>query len=462
VNTARAATIALMLFTFLSKLLGASERQRDPEPSASVVASSAAPVSQERVIGDAAEKRQLILCIPGPWADRTEFIQAVITRPPAGKFMFAGGILADLTSKDHVALEFCPKDPRLARSFEVAGQGKIPTSCLQEVDQHGSVLYLHFPLDIVQQRERLLKFTRFIRQLGGIAVKVESSGTAHTWESWEKLLTGSMFDLYCAAVVLVGDKDVFYSCGMHHFGLPECAVPRDMDTTEGADLMNRFNVWQINERPTLKSGETFSLSADRPAFRLHLERDARHGDGDLFHNPHGVWRLEATDSVGSNKWKKPEDEPLFVAIAQNDPKMAEAYATAKATFPDFLKATKSTRFANAVNGVKLKLRDDKLSAEQKKDRFAYLWVWDVREDSGGFRARPNELPKEGFNNLVVGEDIHFTADAVHDWMLREGSQAWGAFTMRVARDRMDAKERLQFDEYTGILEYNDHPFAGTP
>jgi hypothetical protein len=40
-------------------------------------------------------------------------------------------------------------------------------------------------------------------------------------------------------------------------------------------------------------------------------------------------------------------------------------------------------------------------------------------------------------------------------MIVEGSQAWGGFTLRVIRDRMQAQERLQYDEYTGILGYNE-------
>jgi uncharacterized protein YegJ (DUF2314 family) len=399
--------------------------------------------------------RELILCIPGPWSDRNGFLRQVITSQPTGRFMFAGGVLADIVAKDHVALEFCGKDPRMAESFKIAGQGKMPASCLEEISRHSAVLYLHFPLEIVAQRDRLLKFTKLVRELGGMAVKLESSGIAHTWEAWEARLTGSLFDLYCAAVVLVGDQDVYYSCGMHHFGLPESAVSRTVDVESAADLMNRFNFWRINDRPTLASGETFSLSADRPAFRLRLEPDSRHPADDLFHNPAGVWRLEQTATVASNKWKKPAGEPLFVAVSQGDEKMHAAFVQAKATLPEFLRAIESDRFARAVSAVKLKIRDEEQSADLGEDRFVFLWVWNVREEEGALVARVIELPEGGINALSVNEDIRFGPDVVYDWMLREGSQAWGAYTMRAARDGMEAKERLQYDEYTGILAYND-------
>lgn len=238
-------------------------------------------------------------------------------------------MLADLAAKDHVQINFCDVDDRLAESFRVGGQGILPESVLEAVGGHSSVLYLHFPLDILGERERILKFTRLLRDLGGIAVKLESSGTTHTWETWENRLTGSLFDLYCASVVLVGDTDVYFSCGMHHFGLPECAVPRSINVGKAAELMNQFSAWLNNERPSLVSGEILNFASGQPAFRLHEERDARHAEDDLFHNPHGVWRLEPADAESETRWKKPSDEPLFVAVSQNDETMIAAYEKAR-------------------------------------------------------------------------------------------------------------------------------------
>jgi hypothetical protein len=207
--------------------------------------------------------------------------------------MFAGGILVDVVGKDHLPIEFTAVDPHMGKAFEIAGQGKILQSTLVEIEQHQSVVYLHFPIDIQTERARLIKFTKLLQRLGGHAIKVESAGTAHSWDRWFTLLDGSLFDLYCAAVVLIGDKDHYYSCGMHHFGLPECAVPITVDLGEAADLMNRFNFWQIAEKPTMKSGHTFSLSVDAPTWRLALNSDDRHEAEDTFFNHNGVWIFSA-------------------------------------------------------------------------------------------------------------------------------------------------------------------------
>jgi len=237
--------------------------------------------------------RELIICVPGKWNDRNDFLRQVITCEPKGRYMFAGMVLADVEAKDHVPLEFCPADSQIPKAFEIAGQGKIPADVLVHVSEHTAVVYLHFPLDLPDQRERILKFTQVVQRIGGIAVKLESAGVSHTWERWFALLSGSPFDVYCAGVVLIGGKDHYYSCGMHHFGLPECEAPRSIPLGEAADLMNRFNSWQIAEHPKQSPGHTFSLTPTAPHFRLSLERDTRHDKEDLFHNPHGIWRLDA-------------------------------------------------------------------------------------------------------------------------------------------------------------------------
>jgi uncharacterized protein YegJ (DUF2314 family) len=410
-------------------------------------------------------KRELIICIPGPWRDRSDFIGRVITAEPKGRFMFAGMILADVEQKDHVSLEFCDSFPKMEEAFRIAGQGKLPDECLEQIRLHTSVVYLHFPINLQEQCERVAKFTLIVRQAGGIAVKVESAGVAHTWETWETRLRGSLFDLYCCAIVLVGDKQSFYSCGMHHFGLPECEVPSYIGAASGADLINRFNSWQIGDRPAINSGETFSLAADELPFRLDLQTDARHSADNLFHNPHGVWVLRRATNAepAPNQWTKPEGEPLFVAVAEQDEQMLLAYSRARQTLPQFLNAIRSSRFSGATNSVKIKLRDDESSEDLNEDRFAYLWLWDVRQTTdSALQATVRELPNEGFGRLKVSETLHFEPHDVHDWMILEGSQAWGGFTLRVIRDRMGLQERLQYDEYTGILCYNELDRASPP
>lgn len=234
---------------------------------------------------------EMIVCIPGTWESRKDFIEAVITST-GGEFMFAGMILAHPRGKDHVELEFDEPYEQMAEAFNYAGQGKLSDETLNKIANHKSVAYVHFPLDIVSQRLRLVKFTEVISRCGGIAVKIENSGIAHEWERWFSLLrSDNPFDTYCVSVVLAGDGRHYHSCGMHSFGLPDAQISNDFEAQEAADLLNQFNYYRVVEKPGLDSGHTFSLTADSPRFRIELLTDERHPDDDLFHNPHGIWDL---------------------------------------------------------------------------------------------------------------------------------------------------------------------------
>jgi hypothetical protein len=234
---------------------------------------------------------ELIIAIPGPWADRKDFLTRVVTKT-AGEFMFAGLILACPKANDHVGLELYESDPNMRRAFEYAGRGKLGSDTLDAIAAHRMTAYLHFRLEIPGQQERLRRFTGLLHEVGGLAVKIETSGVAHEWSAWEEILaSANPFDLYRGFVTLIADDTRYYSCGMHHFSLAEAQVSRSVPITAAADVLNRFNYYRIVEAPHLESGHTFSISADSGRYRLKLLDDHRHGADDLFHNVRGVWDL---------------------------------------------------------------------------------------------------------------------------------------------------------------------------
>ena len=216
--------------------------------------------------------------------------------------MFAGGILACPSAKDHVPLDYEPHTPEMEEAFRSAGQGKISDETLQAINQHKGVAYLHFPLEFITQRDRIKMFTTLLRDCGGIGIKNESSGIAHEWDRWFELIDSeNLFDAYCACIVLVADEDVYYSCGMHHFGLPEVQISRDYEIQEAAKFINDFNLYQLIEEPKINAGHTFSLSPDGPKFLIGHVADDRHEPNDLFHNSAGVWALETVEQAGGHQ-----------------------------------------------------------------------------------------------------------------------------------------------------------------
>jgi hypothetical protein len=155
----------------------------------------------------------MIVCIPGPWLDRSAFVQRVITLEPAGRFVFAGGVLADVEYQHQVPLDFLGHHPRMLEAFQAATRGDLSPELANAITEHQSSIYLQFPLDFLNQRERVLKFTKVVERLGGIAIKLESSGVGHSWQHWFKLLSSeNLFDWYCAMVMLLGTEHDYYSC----------------------------------------------------------------------------------------------------------------------------------------------------------------------------------------------------------------------------------------------------------
>lgn len=236
-------------------------------------------------------EREIVVCIPGTWADRRKLVESVVVSTN-GEFMFAGMILAHPSGNEHVELVFSEPYEQMASAFEFGGQGKISTETLEKVAEHQSFVTLYFTGDIVSQKDRILKFTEVLSKCGGIAVRLENSGIAVEWQNWFELLgSDNLFHTYSASVVLIGDEQYYYSCGMHSFGLPDTQISNRFDPAHGADLINRFNYWQIVEKPVLEAGHSFSLTEDSPHFRLGLTKDLRHSEDELFYNSHGIWEL---------------------------------------------------------------------------------------------------------------------------------------------------------------------------
>jgi hypothetical protein len=233
----------------------------------------------------------LIVAVPGPWKDRSELLGQIVSATD-GKFMLMGPMLAIPSERDHIMVEFVDADPNMRGAFQVAGRGQLHGPTIGAIARHRSVVYAHFPLQVLGQQERILRFTSVLRQIGGIAVKIESVGIAHEWDAWERLLRSEdLFDLYTGFVNLIAGDQHYYSCGMHHFELPDAQVPRSLPDGDAAHLMNQFNFYCLSESPQFEEGHTFSLSQDSPRFELSRVDDVRYAEDHPYHNAHGLWAL---------------------------------------------------------------------------------------------------------------------------------------------------------------------------
>jgi len=233
---------------------------------------------------------RIIIGVPGPWPTRSDIVTSIAQR--SGGFIFAGLVLMDTATKQGCTLEVYDHDPNLHDAFRIAGGGRITGADLEAIALHRHTLYCLSTGVSLEVARQMLSVGVGLLDAGGLAVKVESSGVAHSASRWRELAASEhLFDVYTAFVTLIGGKDCFYSCGMHAFGLPDAAVPRDLNAQSAAQLLNVFNNYLLAERPSLADGHTFSVAADAPRFRLRKTVCDTYEPQHAFHNPNGMWRF---------------------------------------------------------------------------------------------------------------------------------------------------------------------------
>ncbi len=233
---------------------------------------------------------RLILGIPGPWATLPDVARAV-TASGSG-YELEGNRFRAVGSCTTFDVELYDHDPNLRRAFEIAGEGRFTPAELSGIENHRSTVYL---LGIGGSAENAWAAARAAVGLldsGGLAVKIESTGKAHTSSYWrESASSNDLFRLYSTFVVLVGARECFYSCGMHNLGFPDASIDSRLGTDAGARVLNNFNYYQLSKRPILKSGHTLQIAAGEPVFRITLDVCKRFADEHPFHNPYGVWNI---------------------------------------------------------------------------------------------------------------------------------------------------------------------------
>ena len=234
--------------------------------------------------------KQIIIGIPGYWETRAEILAAIADKSDG--FLCLANILMDTSTKDAYTLDIYDHDPELAAAFRLAGRSWIAQPDLDRIAAHRHTLYVLSPAVSVKSGQQMLRVGDALLRAGGIAVKVESTGIAHSAEKWmEFTRSGDLYQLYRAFVTLIRGSRYFYSCGMHNFGLPDVSTSLKLSPDTASKLMNQFNGFVLFENPTLMDGEIFSVAAGAPRYRLKMERCELYHRDDPFHNPLGRWHL---------------------------------------------------------------------------------------------------------------------------------------------------------------------------
>lgn len=240
-----------------------------------------------------------ILCIPGNWSNRTEFVRAIVENN-TNEFIFAGKILLNQKTNQGFELELCEKDHRMKESFRWAGMvNRISEEFLNEVDKHNYVVYLSAETGDTETAKSIAEAGKAILKSGGIGIKVETAGKAFTKEHWLELLhhfkESNLYQMFVLDSIS-DETGKTYSCGMHNLGLKDSIVYNE-EFQYSVHLISIFGYYQLIEKPEIKSNQTFSVDAEEPIFVLSEEKNQPNKGDELFENPYGMWKLERKSSI---------------------------------------------------------------------------------------------------------------------------------------------------------------------
>lgn len=240
-------------------------------------------------MSDPTEDPEMVLCIPGPWENTTELIQQLVATDSG--YLFAGRILMHMQTRFSCELVFEDPDERMPRAFWAAGPHWRETAEMAAIDGHRSVVYLVGSGGSQQNAELLMRAGAALVRAGGLGVKVESTGLAHAPAVWLDHCQHLYLFFAHRALVIYLTGDEVCSCGMHNLGLKDAVTHSLDDPTAATELLRAFTHYLFTERPTIRHGQTFSVAADAPVYRIEEESSQTYEEDSLFHNPYGLWRL---------------------------------------------------------------------------------------------------------------------------------------------------------------------------
>ena len=260
---------------------------------------------------------KIVLCIPGNWPSQE-------------------GVKPFLENSK-VEFEFRDHDARMASAFRSClphWRSSLTDADSKAIDSHSSVLYIlsgNFPArDAARCSHHLMQVGQQLLEIGGIGIKCDSSGNAHSAKHWSELTheanagfrratdTASteenkargrmtfwqgLFDAYVA--LPISDDRNLYSCGLHLLGIPDLIVSNDVlsntfpgtlneQALEACNLFAAFALYLLAECPedSFQPGNTFRTTATSPRFRVSKEPCTGYEEDDFFFNPYGRWRFE--------------------------------------------------------------------------------------------------------------------------------------------------------------------------
>ncbi|MFM2312855.1 MAG: hypothetical protein RLZZ04_2131 [Cyanobacteriota bacterium] len=235
----------------------------------------------------------ITICIPINLEHRQEIVAALANR--YGKeYVLMERVFQSTITQESCFIEICDRRRRGTANREaICEADHFDPLTLKQISHCPQVIYLTSTDIGFAACLRMTKLTQVMLQIGGVAVKLESTGVAYDQDRWLACSNvDDVFEIYSLFVTLIEGEDYYYSCGMHNFGKADVAIALTEDLGLAIYVMNVFNYYRLTESPILQDGHTFQPDITCSQYQIKWMMDQENDQDSYQHNPHGRWYLQ--------------------------------------------------------------------------------------------------------------------------------------------------------------------------
>ncbi len=124
-------------------------------------------------------------------------------------------------------------------------------------------------------------------------------------------------------------------------------------------------------------------------------------------------------------------------VADDDPRMNGAMEKARSSVGEFITALKSPQAGQTEFTVKMAFSDG--------SNTEHMWLAPVTFDGETFHGPVSNDPAS-VGNVRMGQRAEVSPTKISDWMYLDQGKVVGGYTLRVLRDTLSPKERVEFDK----------------
>ncbi|KOP64772.1 hypothetical protein AMS62_05515 [Bacillus sp. FJAT-18019] len=236
------------------------------------------------------EKPNIILSIPGIWKDREHFKEEMLRK--GNGYIYMGNHIGNLNQPSQFTeVQIIESNPYIAEVIKYNGRGVMQEEDIEKIKKHQSVIHLIGEGGSIENVFEIMDVASAVLEAGGIAVNVESSGRARSKQDWLEInRSRDIQKLFSAFIQMSRGEFTFYTSGMHCFGYRDLTTSvENILAKEVANLFRIFCLFNLDEKPNIRDGETFSISKDSPTYLLKESVCTMFEEEDPCFNPYGVW-----------------------------------------------------------------------------------------------------------------------------------------------------------------------------